>query len=140
VSHDLKCQKRLGKNSSLRRKIQENCKSMHPPQGFQYVQFSPFSTRPLQGTECLLRAHKSSVILSAASNDRLASVVNENYVTAKRTVYKGFCIRCHNSNSRFNDGSPRATPPTTAQSSNTHAAQYTLPITEICGPNEWREC
>jgi hypothetical protein len=110
---------------------------VRPPQGFQYIHFSPFSTCPLQGTRCLLRALRSSMILSATSIDRLASVVHENYVTMKRAIYRGFCIHCHNSNSGFNNGSPGATPSATTQSSNTHATRYTLPITEVCGPNEW---
>jgi hypothetical protein len=73
------------------------------------------------------------MILSATSSDRLASMVNENYVTAKRVIYRGFCIHCHNSNSGFNDGSPGATPSATMQSSNTHATRYTLPITKFVG-------
>jgi hypothetical protein len=54
------------------------------------------------------------MILGTTSSDRSTFVVNENYVATKRAFYKGLCIHYHISNSRFNDGSPRATPPATA--------------------------
>jgi hypothetical protein len=80
------------------------------------------------------------MILSATPNDILEYVLYKKYITIKRDVYRGFCIHYHSSNLGFNDGSPGATPSATTQSSNTHAAQYTLPITEVYRPNEWREC
>jgi len=111
--------------------------SSAPSSGLPAHSFSPFSTLPLQGTGFLLRALRSFLILNATSSARLASMVNENYVTMKRSVYRSFHIHCRKSNSGFNVGSPRATPFATTQISNTHATRYTLPITKFCEPNEW---
>jgi len=81
----------------------------------QYIFFLR-AKRPSQDFQCILLKASNTFIFhhSPTSSERSTFAVNENYAPVKRAIYKGFHIHCHNSNSIFNDGYPRATPSTIA--------------------------